>query len=413
MIRYIFGADLLGCDFIQLIAHQTNCVSKKGKGLSASISKKFPYADFYSDRIQPSTPGTIEVRGGGTPRDKFVCGMYAQYYPGGSDDSRGDGALQRIEWFRGCLDKIKKIKNLRSIGFPYNIGCGLAKGDWKTYRLMLENFAKELGSNVEVYVVSLETIESIINTDVEYFTDLCLVDTPTYQTEDIERYMWDNTPDGWDDFFNVQLGADYASLPDICRALSADTKYGHTIYPPLDMIFSIFHMLKPENVKVLIIGQDPYHDDGQAKGIAFSVPDGVPPPPSLKNIYTELQNDGFVVSDPTSGNIDVWVDQGVFLVNTALTVIAHTPGSHSEIWTKHFTPTLMEYLNNECEDLVIILWGNHAKGYAKYFGDRHKKITSPHPSPLSAHRGFFGSKPFSKTNTFLEKMSKEPIDWNL
>ena len=185
------------------------------------------------------------------------------------------------------------------------------------------------------------------------------------------------------------------------------------IYPPLHLVYNIFHILKPEDIKVVIIGQDPFHDCDQAMGIAFSVPEEIHVLPSLRNIYKELKDDGFEVKDRTNGNLKKWCDQGIFLINSALTVRAHEAGSHSKKWNESFSSQLMRWINENCDPLVVIMWGNHALNFSKLFSDKHKKIISVHPSPLSALRGFFGSKPFSKANKYLLTLGREAIDWSL
>ncbi len=185
------------------------------------------------------------------------------------------------------------------------------------------------------------------------------------------------------------------------------------IYPPQEDIFRAFIETPFNSVKIVILGQDPYHGFGQAHGLAFSVKNGVPIPPSLKNIFEELNNDlGFVA--PDNGNLTLWANRGVFLLNTALSVREGLPNSHKNQGWEAFTNSVVSALSLHKEKLVFILWGNNAIE-REFLIDKTKHfiIKSPHPSPLSAFRGFFGSKPFSKTNQWLLSQGKIPINWNL
>ena len=168
-----------------------------------------------------------------------------------------------------------------------------------------------------------------------------------------------------------------------------------------------------ENVKVVILGQDPYHNYNQANGLSFSVKNGVTIPPSLKNIFKELQSDlGYKI--PTSGNLELWAKQGVLLLNATLTVRAHKPGSHQKIGWETFTDKIISLISEKYEHIVFILWGNFAHQKVKLIDEKkHFIIKSVHPSPFSARNGFFGSKPFSKCNEYLTSVKKENIDWNL
>ncbi len=184
-----------------------------------------------------------------------------------------------------------------------------------------------------------------------------------------------------------------------------------SVYPPPQFIFSAFQLCPFDSVKVVILGQDPYHGVGQAHGLSFSVPEGVRTPPSLKNIYKELLND-VGVPIRTDGNLEHWATQGVLLLNATLTVEAGKPGSHQGRGWEVFTDAVIQKLSNEKEHLVFILWGKytHMKG-AYVDTTKHLVISSPHPSPFSAYTGFFGSKPFSKTNEYLLAHNKSPIEW--
>ena len=186
-----------------------------------------------------------------------------------------------------------------------------------------------------------------------------------------------------------------------------------TIFPAYDTIFRAFNLLPLSEVKVVIIGQDPYHGVNQANGLAFSVSSKSIIPPSLKNIYKELVDD-IACEYPANGNLEEWAKQGVLLINTVLTVEKAKANSHRKIGWGNFTDTVIKKLSNKSENLVFILWGGSAqKKEALVDVNKHLIIKSPHPSPLSSYRGFFGSKPFSQTNTYLKLNSLEPIEWCL
>lgn len=184
-----------------------------------------------------------------------------------------------------------------------------------------------------------------------------------------------------------------------------------TIYPPAKEIFKAFDACPFDEVKVVILGQDPYHGAGQANGLCFSVSPGVPMPPSLVNIFKERKLD-IGKSMPPNGDLTVWAKQGVLLLNATLTVAAKSPGSHQKKGWEEFTDAAIQKLSEEKENLVFMLWGAYAqKKGAVIDRNKHFVIESPHPSPFAAHRGFFGSKPFSRCNEFLVTNNKKPIDW--
>ena len=186
---------------------------------------------------------------------------------------------------------------------------------------------------------------------------------------------------------------------------------GKTIYPEGKNIFRAFELCPFEEVKVVIIGQDPYHGPKQANGLCFSVNDEIPLPPSLQNIYKEIETD-LGVTRPTKGNLDNWARQGVLLLNATLTVRANTPGSHQKQGWEQFTDAVIKTISDKKENIVFLLWGKYAqdKG-AKIDSKKHHILSAPHPSPFSAHSGFFGCKHFSKTNTYLKSIGENPIDW--
>lgn len=186
-----------------------------------------------------------------------------------------------------------------------------------------------------------------------------------------------------------------------------------TVHPDKYDIFNALHYTSYNDVKVVILGQDPYHGPNQAHGLSFSVKPGIVPPPSLLNIYKELRDDVNCYV-PNNGYLKKWADQGVLLLNTVLTVVAGQPNSHKNLGWEYFTNRVIELLNDRPDPIVFILWGSHAQSKTNLITNRlHQIITSPHPSPLSAHRGFFKSKPFSKTNNLLISTGKTAIDWQI
>ena len=187
----------------------------------------------------------------------------------------------------------------------------------------------------------------------------------------------------------------------------------HTVYPPKDEIFSAFRLTPLSKVKVVILGQDPYHEPGQAHGLSFSVQPGTEIPPSLVNIYKELQDDlGCYI--PNNGYLVKWAEQGVLLLNTLLTVRAHVAFSHKGAGWERFTDAVIEALNRENRPIVFLLWGSPAQRKAEMLNNpNHLILKAPHPSPLSAYRGFFGCKHFSKANRFLQEHGETPIDWQI
>lgn len=185
----------------------------------------------------------------------------------------------------------------------------------------------------------------------------------------------------------------------------------HTVYPPGPKIFNAFNHCTFDETKVVIIGQDPYHNPGQANGLAFSVAEGVRTPPSLKNIYKEI-SDEFNKPMPDSGNLERWADQGVLLLNATLTVRENQPGAHQKKGWEEFTDAVIRTVSTEKEHLVFMLWGAYAQKKGSIIDDtRHLVLKSAHPSPFAANRGFFGNNHFIKANEYLKSKGKEPIDW--
>jgi uracil-DNA glycosylase len=192
-----------------------------------------------------------------------------------------------------------------------------------------------------------------------------------------------------------------------------DERSRHVVYPPAEEVFTALHLTPLEEVKVVILGQDPYHGPGQAHGLCFSVRKGVRPPPSLQNILTELESD-LGIPRPADGDLTDWAREGVLLLNTTLTVRGGAAASHQGRGWETFTDRVIEVVNARPERVVFVLWGAAARRKeALVDRSRHVVIESPHPSPLSAHRGFFGSRPFSRANSALVEAGREPVDWRL
>ena len=215
----------------------------------------------------------------------------------------------------------------------------------------------------------------------------------------------------WKKALAAEFGQPYFAA--IKQFLQKERAEGQTIFPPGKLIFNAFNTTPFDEVKVVIIGQDPYHGPGQAHGLSFSVPDGITPPPSLVNIYKELHTDlGLPI--PRTGNLTHWAKQGVLLLNAILTVRANQAASHREKGWEKFTDAAIHRLNRDRDGLVFMLWGSYAqKKGAMIDRGRHLVLKAPHPSPLSAHSGWFGSKHFSQANTYLQSNNQDPIDWSV
>lgn len=213
----------------------------------------------------------------------------------------------------------------------------------------------------------------------------------------------------WDEILKGEFEKDYYLK---LREFLIDEYRTKVIYPDKNNIFSSLKLTSYEDVKVVILGQDPYHGKGQAHGLAFSVQKGVPKPPSLLNIFKELKDDlGYPI--PLHGNLESWARQGVLLLNTVLTVREGQANSHKGMGWEIFTDTVISHLSKRKDPVIFLLWGAPAGKKEALIDERHWVLRSVHPSPLSAHRGFFGSRPFSRSNDILRDMGKAPIDWRI
>ena len=217
-------------------------------------------------------------------------------------------------------------------------------------------------------------------------------------------------PKAWRPVVGDETGKDY--FEKLERFLERERRE-HTVFPPEDEVYTALRLTPYESARVLILGQDPYHDDGQAHGLAFSVKPGVTPPPSLRNIFRELHAD-LGVPVPNNGYLVPWAEQGVLLLNAVLTVRAHQANSHKNKGWEQFTDAVIRGVSEKKETVVFVLWGGYAQKKLELVDtSRHAIVSSAHPSPLSARRGFFGSRPFSKINAALRDAGRGEIDWRL
>jgi uracil-DNA glycosylase len=217
-------------------------------------------------------------------------------------------------------------------------------------------------------------------------------------------------PPAWLEVLGAEFDQPYMAE---LRAFLVEEKRQHPVFPPGPEIFRAFWLTPFDRVRVVILGQDPYHGPGQAHGLSFSVAAGVRPPPSLENMFKELQDD-LGLPRPRTGDLSPWAAQGVLLLNATLTVRAHEANSHRGRGWETFTDRAVEALARQREGLAFVLWGSSAAQKARVVDpSRHLVLKAPHPSPLSAHRGFFGSKPYSRVNAYLQSQGQPPIDWAL
>ena len=227
--------------------------------------------------------------------------------------------------------------------------------------------------------------------------------------------MTDSIPPAWASVLATVLATPEARK--LGGWLRAEEEAGKQVYPPRGCRLRALELTPPDAVKVVILGQDPYHGPGQAHGLAFSVPEGVPAPPSLSNIFRELHDD-LGIERPAHGNLEAWAREGVLLLNNTLTVEQASAGSHAGRGWEAITDAVVAAVAARPDPSVFVLWGSHAQGKAARIaglgeGSRHLVLRSPHPSPLSSYRGFFGSKPFSRANAFLEEAGRGAVDWRL
>lgn len=217
-------------------------------------------------------------------------------------------------------------------------------------------------------------------------------------------------PSSWIQYLEEEINQSY--MKDLKKKLIECQNKNITVYPEKSKIFNAFHLTPFQKIKVVILGQDPYHGPGQAHGLSFSVPHNIKTPPSLMNIFKELDSDLKVEINKTNGNLEHWAKQGVFLLNTTLTVEKSKPMSHKNFGWNIFTDKVIEIINHYRENIVFILWGAHAHSKTHLIdSSKHLILKSVHPSPLSSHRGFFGSRPFSQTNNYLESKEIDKIVW--
>ena len=216
--------------------------------------------------------------------------------------------------------------------------------------------------------------------------------------------------DSWKNILQEEFQKDY--FKNVVAFLKSEKELGKKIYPPGPYIFHAFNTTPWEKVKVVVLGQDPYHNPGQAMGLSFSVPQGTKLPPSLKNIFREIKSD-VGIELPDHGDLSTWAMQGIFLLNAMLTVEEKKPGSHKKIGWQQFTDAVIRLLSEQKEGLVFLLWGNFAKNKRDLIdASKHLILEAAHPSPL-ARGAFFGSKHFSKTNEYLKSINQKPIDWQI
>ncbi|KAA8599740.1 MULTISPECIES: uracil-DNA glycosylase [Vibrio] len=221
-----------------------------------------------------------------------------------------------------------------------------------------------------------------------------------------------SAPKTWESIINDEREKEY--FQNVLTFVEQQRNSGKTVYPPQDQVFSAFDMTPFESVRVVILGQDPYHGANQAHGLAFSVLPGVKIPPSLRNMYKELAQDIKGFEAPSHGFLESWASQGVLMLNTVLTVEEAKAHSHAKCGWESFTDAIIAELNQRSEPIIFLLWGAHAQKKGQVIdAKKHHVLVAPHPSPLSARRGFFGCQHFSTTNQLLSSIDQQPIDWRL
>ncbi len=226
-----------------------------------------------------------------------------------------------------------------------------------------------------------------------------------------KEYLRDLLPEDWKSKLTREFELEH--MRDLVEFLNSRIEGGNNVFPPKEEIFSAFSFTPLNKVKIVILGQDPYHGEGQAHGLSFSVRKGIKVPPSLRNMYKEICIE-YDLDMPEHGYLESWANQGVLMLNAVLTVEKAKAGSHQKKGWEQFTDKVIEVLNSDCENLVFLLWGSHAQKKGKSIDkEKHLVLEGPHPSPLSAYRGFFGCDHFKKANQYLVKHNQTEIDWRI
>lgn len=309
-----------------------------------------------------------------------------------------------------CFENFLKIRNLNSVSF---FGLENCKRDFKVSEFLV-SFTDFHSRNIDVYYYPIskgglsEGKVVKVEKSNEGSSSLNLSKTVNFKGTTNYYFFGNLKIEGWETLFENNRG----EIEKIGRTIEKDLK-SIPVYPKKEDIFKVFS-LSPSKIKVLLIGQDPYHNEGEAMGLSFSVREGIKVPPSLRNIYKELINDGFKIKNQHSGDLTKWFKRGVFLLNATMTVKENQPKSHQKVW-KDFMGCVLSYLDMNCKNLVIIAMGADAQRMTSNFSQTHKQIKIGHPSPLntSSATPFLGTKPFSRANVFLKGFGKQEIDWNL
>jgi uracil-DNA glycosylase len=394
-----------------------------GIQIIAYVVKCTQYDESNHTSIVTHKPGTVKLC---KTRDGKKCiAMYCVVMlQKGKYEEYVDDKLT-LKYYKMCLDKISRAKNLKSIVFSGGIN--------DKYVVVLQEFSERVEALVYVYkntstknVKDVKDVKCVKNTGSDAATSDVLYQNITnvsckagISCNTIHKSfgdllgqikLWKKEKTGWDTFFQARIHD--KTIATLNAFLQKEAEQ-YNVYPQPEEIFNAMISTRVGDIKVIVIGQDVYYTPGAAMGLAFSHKDDYGKlQPSLRNIYTELKDCGYKVNK-SSGNLLKWAHQGVFLINTALTVREGQAGSHMKKW-KSFTEHLFTFLNKEIEHAVIIMWGAPAQTYSKYFDDKkHKKIISSHPCPMSARISFFGSKPFVKCNQYLKEWGIKEIDWNL
>jgi uracil-DNA glycosylase len=344
-------------------------------------------------------PGTVKLCK--TREGKKCIAMYCVVMQQKGKYEEYENTLDSLKYYKECLDKISRAKNLKSIAFSKDIF------NDKNHITALQEFSENVEALVYVYsnAKNSTTITNGSNNGNTVFTVHRSFGDLLGQIK-----VWKKEKAGWDKFFQARI---YDKTIVTLNAFLQKEAKEYNIYPQPEEIFNAMILTKLQDIKVIVVGQNCYHTHGAAMGLAFSHKDDYDKlQPSLRNIYTELKDCGYK-TNMKSGDLSSWARRGVFLINTGLTVRQNQSDSHMKEW-KPFTEHLFTFLNKEIEHAVIIMWGSPAQTYSKFFDDnKHKKIMSSHPCPMSAKISFFGSKPFTKCNQYLKEWGIKEVDWNL